>query len=136
MVFAGFSFKKISVEKSEAPKKGVKVDLKININDVTKTTFKLENRESLIFHFIFSVNYTPKIAELTLAGELIFVDEPKIIKKVLEEWKDKKLDDKLRFDVLNFIMTKCNIKALSLEEEMGLPLHIPLPRLKPEDKKK
>jgi peptidoglycan hydrolase CwlO-like protein len=31
-------------------------------------------------------------------------------------------------------LTKSNLKALQLEEEMNLPLHIPLPSLKPADK--
>jgi hypothetical protein len=27
-------------------------------------------------------------------------------------------------------MLKCNIKALSLEEDLGLPFHIPMPKVK------
>jgi len=38
----------------------------------------------------------------------------------------------MRVPLFNFIMNKCNIKALYLEDEMGLPLHIPLPKISTE----
>jgi hypothetical protein len=36
---------------------------------------------------------------------------------------------KLDTHTFNFILDKCNIKSLHLAEELGIPLHIPLPRL-------
>ena len=41
----------------------------------------------------------------------------------------KKIVEELRLKVSNMIWVRCNIKAFLLEEEIGLPVHIPLPRL-------
>ena len=65
--------------------------------------------------------------------------EPKILKKILKQWKKKQVPEEVRTPLLNLIMTKSNIRALQLEEEMNLPYHIPLPSLKQsetEEKKK
>ena len=50
-------------------------------------------------------------------------------KEVLKKWKSKKVSDDIRIHLFNFIMTKCNIKAINLEDDVGLPLHVPMPRL-------
>ena len=53
-------------------------------------------------------------------------------------WKDgsdKKIPEGIRIGLFNFIMSKCNVKALQLEDELGLPFHVPMPRLRPEKKK-
>ena len=134
MVIAGFSFKKILAEKLETAKGSVKVDVKMNVKDIIREEIKLGNKDALKLMFSFSVDYTPKIADLVLEGELIFMDEPKKIKKILDSWKDKKLDEEIRVNVFNFLMNRCNLKSLFLEEELGLPFHLPLPRVKPEKK--
>ena len=43
--------------------------------------------------------------------------------------KVKKVDAKRSQPILNSILQKCNVKALSLGNEVGLPPHIPFPRL-------
>jgi hypothetical protein len=52
------------------------------------------------------------------------------------EWKKNKVPDEIKLLVFNFVMTKCNLKALQLEEEFSLPPHIPLPKLTPESERK
>jgi hypothetical protein len=42
----------------------------------------------------------------------------------------------MRLGIFNFIMVKCNVKALYLEDEMNMPLHVPMPRLTKEVQKK
>ena len=60
----------------------------------------------------------------------MFLDNTKNNKEILDKWKkDKELDQKLMMQVLNFILAKCNIKALSLSQEVNLPPQIPLPKL-------
>jgi hypothetical protein len=58
------------------------------------------------------------------------------LKDILKKWKGKKLADETRIPLFNTILTKCNLKSLQLEEEFGLPTHIPMPRVQPpqEDK--
>jgi len=130
MVFAGFGFKKVSVEKFESPKGKLNVDIKIDITNITNPEFKFGDKETAIFEFSFKIIYTPKIAELELTGSLAVADESKAIKKIIDDWKDKKIEETLRLSIINTIMSKCNVKALSLEEDLGLPFHIPMPKVK------
>ncbi|MEM1535739.1 MAG: hypothetical protein QXQ82_00935, partial [Candidatus Pacearchaeota archaeon] len=130
MVIAGFSFKKILAEKLEPARGKIKINVKIDIEDILKEEIELLNKEAIKISFSFSVEYEPKVASLLLEGELIFVDEPKKIKSILEGWKNKKLDEKIRTSILNFIITRCNVKALQIEEELNLPFHLPMPRIK------
>jgi len=50
-------------------------------------------------------------------------------KDILAAWKDKKVLDKVRMPLINLIMNKCTLKALQIEEEFNLPLHIRMPQL-------
>ncbi|MEM2089505.1 MAG: hypothetical protein QXL88_00200 [Candidatus Pacearchaeota archaeon] len=134
MVIAGFSFKKIFAEKLEPARGKIKINVKIDIEDIVKEEIELLNKEAIKISFSFSVEYEPKVASLLLEGELIFVDEPKKIKSILEGWKNKKLDEKIRTSILNFIITRCNVKALQIEEELNLPFHLPMPRIKEQEK--
>ena len=51
------------------------------------------------------------------------------MKSQKNSWKkNKKIgDEKVALQVLTTILTKCNIKALTLSQEIGLPPPIPLP---------
>ncbi|MEM4703193.1 MAG: hypothetical protein QXP53_01785 [Candidatus Pacearchaeota archaeon] len=135
MVIVGFSLKKILAEKFEPIKGKLKVDVKMSIRDITKEEIKVGAQEAIKISFSFSILYDPKIADLILEGELIFVDDPKKIKKILDSWKEKKVDEEIRVNVFNFLMNRCNIKALAIEEELNLPFHLPLPRVKQEKEK-
>ena len=61
-------------------------------------------------------------------------DNSKKIKEILKQWKNKKISEDFKIPLFNLILRKSNVKTLELEEEMGLPLHIPLPHLKNQKK--
>jgi hypothetical protein len=56
--------------------------------------------------------------------------ESKIIKDFIKQWKQKKLPEEHRILIFNVILKKSNLKAMQLEDELNLPLHIPLPSVK------
>ena len=59
------------------------------------------------------------------------------MKEIVKKWKkDNILTEDLGFSVYNFILAKCSVKALELESEVGLPLHIRLPKIIPKKDKK
>ncbi|UCD20768.1 MAG: hypothetical protein JSW08_03275 [archaeon] len=130
MPIAGFGFNKIFAEKHEAVAGQVKVDLKIDFKDIKKEEIKIQEQEAVRISFNFSITYTPKIAEIAIEGELLFLEDPKVIKTIVDKWKDKKLDESVQQGIFNFILSKCTIKALTIEEELGIPLHMPFPRVK------
>ena len=44
--------------------------------------------------------------------------------------KKKKFTHAMKIPLFNFIMNKCNIKAIQYEDELGLPIHVQMPKLK------
>ncbi len=129
MRIIGFSFKKFEVERKKDIKGKLEIKTNLQIDDIEKEKIDLAG-EILKFSYTYSIKYEPSFAELSFKGTVLVVpDNPKDIKTILKEWKKKKLNDDLRVFVFNFIMSKCNLKALQLEEDFSLPPHIPLPRL-------
>ena len=132
MAIIGFNLNKISIERKE-PIKGqinIKTNLKITeIKDEKGIPEISKDKTALKFDFEFDINYEPKIANIHFAGHVLDLENADDAKNILKEWKDKKLSEDLRLKISNMIWVKCNIKAFLLEEEIGLPVHIPLPRL-------
>ncbi|MBW2966793.1 hypothetical protein KY342_06850 [Candidatus Woesearchaeota archaeon] len=136
MTIIGSGFTKINVEK-KAPVKG-----KININNNASIKAVEEyplpgksNQKGLRFTFEFFSKYEPKIGEINIEGNVILLLEAKKGEEVLANWKkDKKLPKEVMTPVLNTALTNCNIQALILSKDVGLPPPIPLPKLKTEEK--
>lgn len=135
MKLIGFNFNKISVEKQDSEIPG---DLKVNTNiDVpeirpTKPDFFKTKDEMVLVSFSYIINYEPSFAKINLSGHAALALEPKMAKNVLKQWKNKKMPEDFRNALFNLILTKSSVKALQLEEEMNLPYHIPLPKLRPQ----
>jgi len=129
MQIIGFNFEKIQAERKNPSKE--KIQVKSNINIISIEQEKLDivkSQETLKFNFDFSVEYT-EMANISLKGFVLMLLEKEKAKDVLTKWKKKKISDEVRILLFNFILTKCNIRALQLEEELGLPSHVPLPRI-------
>ena len=63
------------------------------------------------------------------------MEDPKKIKELLSSWeKDKKIPNSVMPAIFNTILAKCNVKALTLSQEINLPPHIRLPIVKPSKK--
>lgn len=137
MKLIGFNFTKIGVEKSKERVDSVKFNTKIDILsiDSLKSDLFKTKEELLKIDFVYSVIYDPDFAKLELAGNIILSVEPKIAREVLNGWKDKKTSEDFRISMFNVILRRANIKALQLEEDVGLPPHIPLPSLNKENLK-
>jgi len=136
MRIAGFNFKKISVEKKEGKVGKLKINTKIDIPRVEalKPEFVKTRDELIQVDFSYEVVYEPDFAKIELFGTVIIALEPKQAREVLKHWQDKDMLEDVRMDIINVILRKSNVKALELEEEMNLPLHIPFPPLRLEKK--
>jgi len=131
MKLIGFNLFKISIERKEKVEGELKIDQNIDIKDVSLDKIPISDKEALKIKFKFSINYSKDIAKLEFEGLLILLPEKDELKKFIQSWKDKQLPEELRIPLFNFIMNKCNIKALYLEDEMALPLHIQMPKISP-----
>lgn len=129
MRIIGLNFKKIEAERKKEIQGKLEIKSNLQVEDLKKDFIDLAG-DILQFHFIYSINYNPDFAQISFHGAALVVpDTPEDLKKILKDWKNKKLSEDLRIFVYNFIMAKCNLKALQLEEDLALPPHIPLPRL-------
>lgn len=131
MRIIGFNLTKISIERKEQIEKELKISQNIDIKEITKEKIPISNDEALKVSFDFIINYSGDIAKIEFKGNIILLPEKEETKKILKSWKDKKFTDEFRIPLFNFIMSKCNIKALNLEDELSLPPHIQMPRISP-----
>ena len=131
MRLVGFDFKKISVERFKDQVEDLKFNTKVDISsmDTIKSDIFRSKEDLLKIQFVYSVMYEPEFAKIEFIGDIIIAVEPRIAREVLKGWKEKQTTDEFRIFMFNIILRKSNIKALQLEDEMGLPLHIPLPSI-------
>ncbi|VVB81996.1 Uncharacterised protein [uncultured archaeon] len=135
MRLVGFNFTKLSIERLKDSVDSIKFNTKIDISSIEslKSDFIKVKDEALKIDFVYSVLYEPGFAKLELAGTIILSVEPKIAREVLKGWKDKQMTEDFRIFMFNIILRKSSIKALEMEEELGLPTHIPIPSLTKEN---
>lgn len=132
MKLLGFNFQKISCEKKKPFKDQVKVNSNINIDKIEEENIEvMKDQYVLKFDFNFDIDYGD-FASINFKGSLLFNVEKEEKNEILREWKKKKIQDKYRVPLFNILLSKCNVKALQLEDELNLPAHIPLPSIKSE----
>ena len=137
MKIVGFNFTGINAEKTDKLVENLNIKTNIDISDIhdVKSDF-LNPKESLIgVRFSYKVDYDPEFAKIYFTGTVLFSMDSKDSSEILKQWKDKKMPDKFKLALFNVILKKSNLRALQIEEELNLPLHIPMPSLKPEVKK-
>lgn len=137
MKLIGFNFKKLSAERISSNLEGLKINTSINIISIEEKKYDSFNSKDLILiiEFSYSINYDSDIAKIEIIGNIILNAEEELGKTIINDWKEKKLNEEIRLKLFNLILRKSNIKALQLEEEVNLPPHFNLPSLKIESKK-
>lgn len=129
MTLVGFNLMKIQAERKKQISGKVEIKTDINVLSIKKEDIEMiKNKDVLSFNFEFSIDYFPEIAKIVFEGEVLLALEQKETKEVLNKWKKKEMEEELKMTLYNIILTRCNVKALTLEEEMNLFPHIPLPR--------
>ena len=138
MKLIGFNINKISAEKISSDFKGLKIENNIKIEEInsTKADFFKKEEEILQITFNYILNYNPNLAKLAFSGSIILLVEQKEAKEILKQWENKEIAEDIKIPLFNFILKKTNLKALELEDELNLPLHIQLPSLKTQKKEK
>ncbi|MCK5281947.1 MAG: hypothetical protein KAK00_00930 [Nanoarchaeota archaeon] len=137
MTIVGFNFTKIDVEKKDSQGGKINISNNVSIKDVVETDLSLgtEKQKAIKFVFEFISKYEPNIGKILLGGEVLFLEEASKGKKIMEDWKkQKRIERKLMVAILNNVLTKCNVQALILSQEVNLPSPIPLPKVNMEAK--
>ncbi len=132
MKILGFNFVKISAERITNDFKDTKINTNIDVSDVSEVKSDIfDNKEKIItIKFVNTLDYEPGIAKLELVGNILLSVDKSTFEEVLKEWKKKTLPNEFRLKVFNLILRKSSLKSLQLEEELNLPLHMPMPHLK------
>jgi len=132
MKFIGFNLSKIGAEKFSSDFKGLKIENSIKIDKInsTEADFFKKEEEVLLITFNYTLNYNPNVAKLSFSGSVILLVDQKDAKKILKQWEEEKISEEIKIPLFNFILRKTNLKALDLEDELNLPLHISFPSLK------
>lgn len=151
MQVIGFNVQKILAERSPEFKKS-NINTNIEFTDIDKEKLDLlKDAEALKFSFVFIITYddaeksqeksqdkpqeekskdsSSKQGEIRFEGNILLSATKDEAKDITKSWKKKQIEDNFRIPLINFILKKCSVKALSLEEDLNLPIHIPFPRI-------
>ncbi|HKL24465.1 MAG TPA: hypothetical protein VJ912_03960 [Candidatus Nanoarchaeia archaeon] len=131
MKLLGFNYTKIEIEKLKEISKDLKINSNIDITDIKEVKQSvLKSKETILsLNFSYKINYNPDYAKVNIGGNFILSLDPKTAKDILKEWKNNKIPKEFKIPLFNIILKKANVKALSLEEDLNLPLHLPMPKV-------
>ena len=133
MTVISFNFTKINAERNKGIKGKLNISNNVSIKEVKVFELKLgKNKEkALKFNFKFEAIYDPKIGNIEILGEIVYLGKDEVIKDAEKQWKkDKKIPKEIIEEIMSNILTKCNIEALLMSRELSLPPPIPLPKVK------
>ncbi len=136
MAIIGLSFNSVDAKRDKEQK--IRAEIKVNsvprINDMKEVTIStIGNKKVLSLAFEFVTNYDPKVGEIKIGGDLLYLTDDN--KKLLKQWeKDKKLPEKPSLEILNYLFRRCLLKVSNIAEDLQLPPPLPMPRIKPKTK--
>ena len=133
MAIVGFNFTKLNIENKGQFKANEKISSDLKIDDVViEKTGADESKDLIKFIFGFVIDYAGS-GNALLAGEVVYLDEPDNIKEILKNWTEQHaVKAELLQQILNTVLFRCNIKALTMSQDVGLPPHFKLPRVEQE----
>ncbi|MGD9276161.1 MAG: hypothetical protein PVJ67_03225 [Candidatus Pacearchaeota archaeon] len=132
MKFIGFNFTKVNAERFSDDLNGLNLNNKMDISKIESMDSKDNNKRVIKLSFKYEIDYNPNFAKINLSGEVFVLVDSELAEKITKQWKEdkKSLDEDFRVFAFNILLRKCNLKALELEDEMNLPIHLPLPSVK------
>jgi len=133
MKILGFQYKKMNSEKNTSDLEGVKIETSLNIDSILENPSKNVPKGEVFLDISFNsiINYSKEIAKIEIGGLLIISVESSVGKEILKKWKKKEIDEEIRANIFNIIITKTNIKALEIEDTLNLPPHFRMPYFSP-----
>jgi len=136
MAIVGLSFNSVDAKRDKEQR--IRAEIKVNsvprINDMKEVTISsLGNKKVISMAFEFVTNYDPRVGEIKIGGDLLYMTEDN--KKLLKQWeKDKKLPEKPSLEILNYLFRRCLLKVSNIAEDLQLPPPLPMPTIKPKAK--
>ena len=137
MAIIGLSFNVMEAKRDKEQK--IKAEIKVNsvprINDIREVTIStLGGKKVLSMDFEFVTTYDPRVGEIKIGGDLLYLTEDN--KALLKQWeKEKKIPEKPSLEILNYLFRRCLIKVSNIAEDLQLPPPLPMPTVKPKAEK-
>ncbi|MDD5086489.1 MAG: hypothetical protein PHV16_01925 [Candidatus Nanoarchaeia archaeon] len=134
----GVDFSKITVERTGNVTGEIKINNNVSVKDIEKiqVPIKKPDQEGLKFGFEFTSTYSPEIGKVIIAGNVVCVEDKKTAEQAVKEWKkERKTDSKVMANVMNAILERCHVESIVFGREVKLPPSIPMPKVKPKEKK-
>ncbi len=136
MAIIGLSFSSVEAKRDKGQRIGaeIKVNSVPRINDMKEVTLStLGNKKVLSLAFEFVTTYNPRVGEIKIGGDLLYLADDN--KKLLKQWeKEKKLPEKPSLEILNYLFRRCLLKVSNIAEDLQLPPPLPMPTIKPKAK--
>jgi len=138
MPIVGFNLEKTQAERKKKLQKGMKAYHNITITSVQNEDIQIgknSKKQGLKFSFEYNVDYQPDVGKVLIEGSVLYSDDDKIVKTILDSWKkNRNVSPEIASQVLNTAIVRCTIKALSMAQEVNLPPHMPIPTITPKGK--
>ena len=132
MNIVGFNLIKILAERIK-PLNNPAINTNIQFTDFEKEKIDfLSQGEAVKLNFKYDLTYSPqseqkkikdedKQAEIIVQGFLILSVSKDELKEFEKSWKKKQVPEKHIISLYNFILRRCSIKTLSLQDDIGIP---------------
>ena len=132
MKVLSFNFDKICIERFLPSLKDLKINNKLDIKEIVEAQADFLNTQDKVLgiKFSFFLEYGPDVAKIELNGMVALAVPESTSEEVLDKWKTKEIPSEFKTSLFNFLFRKVGLRALELEEEFGLPPHIPFPVFK------
>lgn len=140
MAVVGLNLLKINAEREESLKGKISINNHMGVRTVEKKDFAFGKHKEpgLKFIFVYETIYHEGekiVGKVMMEGEAFFMQQPDVVTKIYDDWKnEKKLPTVVMGEILNAAMAKCNVKAITLTDDIGLPSPIPMPKVAPKPK--
>jgi len=142
MNILGFNLTKISASRTQKVLPNPMINTNIEFSGVDKEEIEaLKEDDAIKISFKFSVDYAdakdkekknPDVeGKVEFEGIILLSASKDEAKEIFKSWKKKQVPDGVRIPLFNVILRKCSSKALDLEDQIGLPLHLPFPQIQP-----
>lgn len=132
MTVVGFNFTKILVEKKNPVKGEVNIKNNVSIEDIKESKVNVDSKKkALNISFKYTSKYNPDIAEIEIQGNTTYLADKDMAKEMMNKWKkEKKIKGDHLKAVMNHVLGRCNVEAVTLSKDVSLPAPIPLPKMK------
>lgn len=141
MQIIGFNFTKILAERPEKIEKS-QINTNIEFTDLNKEKLDLfKESDAMKIAFTLTISYkneddskTKDFPKLEFKGYLVLSVSSEEMKQIQKSWKKKEIPPSIQIPLYNFILKKSSAKSLSLQEELNIPSHIPIPQIRPQQR--